>query len=434
MFTLEGLIDPERQVRALHDLARALAGTGKLSQAAKAASLAWKVAQSIEDAAHRNSCLPRVAEIFLAAGQDVKAEGVARQIADLGWRAHALTAVAGWLWADGQHDRALRIGRDAWTSAGSITDADKRARELESVASRLAASGLHDLAGEVAMSITVHEERVRTLCKVADALASHGDHVQAAQVADHVATIVTTSLYPNNNAYSYVRKLKGVVDTLTSAGSYRRAAEVADHAEAAARTVRDAGQRAHSLQIAAEAFAAAKRYDKATALALSIGDPRNRERTQTHQVDALIKIYHVLTAAGLDNRAATVARHAEKSAISIDYVSSREDALGKLSGTLAAAKQVGGAEATAKLITDPSKQARALESAMEAAMATGQYDRAKLIAQSISDPRRQAQIFAKLAVLMHSAGQRTESQGILAASWARGHWSTPLARDSSKSA
>jgi len=233
------------------------------------------------------------------------------------------------------------------------------------------------------------------------------------------------ALYPDG-AYSYVFILERVVNTLTSAGSYRRAAEVAHHAEAAARTVQDAGQRAHSLQIAAEAFAAAKRYDKATDLALSIGDPRNRERTQTKQVDALIKIYRVLIVAGLANRAAIVARYAEKSANSIDDVSGREDALGKLSGALAAAKQVDGAEAIAQLVTDPSKRARALESAMEAAMATGQYDRAKLIAQSVSDPRQQAQIFAKLAVLMHSAGQLTESQGTLAASWAKGHWTTPL--------
>jgi hypothetical protein len=104
--------------------------------------------------ADRNANIPvHLPAVWAALGQYIRAEALARSIADPERQTQALTAVAGALAQVGQHEQAAAVAAEAKTAARSITRLYRK-EALAAVARALAQAGQHEQAVTVARSIT----------------------------------------------------------------------------------------------------------------------------------------------------------------------------------------------------------------------------------------------------------------------------------------
>ena len=87
-------------------------------------------------------------------------------------------------------------------------------------------------------------------------------------------------------------------------------------------------------------------------------------------------------------------------------------ALSALAQAAAAAGEHDRAEGLARTITDPYRQAEALSALAQAAAAAGEHDRAEDLARTITDPDRQARALSALAQAAAAAGEHDRAEGL----------------------
>ncbi|MFC7279833.1 tetratricopeptide repeat protein, partial [Paractinoplanes rhizophilus] len=134
------------------------------------------LARSITDPYPQARALAELASTVAAAGEHERAEQIANSIADQDWRARALTDLARTVAAAGEHEQAKQI-------ANSIADQDWRAQALTDLARATAAADKNEQAEKIASYIADPERRARALTDLARETAAAGDHERARQFA-----------------------------------------------------------------------------------------------------------------------------------------------------------------------------------------------------------------------------------------------------------
>jgi tetratricopeptide (TPR) repeat protein len=274
-----------------------------------------------------------VAKMLIKGGMRQRGEAILMDVTDLEWKSEALATLATELAVDGAHDSAEAIAR-------RIPNPDWRGSGIVRVAKELAAVGLYERAEALATSMKSGQFDEEPLTRAAESLASAGWYEQATAVARSIA-------HRGHRATALTRIITG----LASAGDQDKAAHAADEAE--------------------------KFIDE-------FADPRTRALKT-------IELAQALAGAGRQSRAIRLARQAEKLARSLPSTEHREDVLVRLAETLATAGQPEKALASARSITDPDLQSRAI------------------------------------AGIARSLGGSGPARRIIAAAWANARWTTPLA-------
>ncbi|MFF5288388.1 hypothetical protein [Paractinoplanes globisporus] len=347
--------------------------------------------------ADRNTHLPtRLPAVWVALGQPVRAEQVARSITDPERQTEALAGLAGALATAVRYEQAEQVAR-------SITDPDRREDALAGVAGSLSEAGRYTEAEQVARLITYPDRNAEVLAGLARALAAAGQLEQAEQVA--VAAEQATRLIGDQDRQAKVSvgvagalaaagradrgeqlarsislsqqqaaALAGVAEALTAAGRY-------EEAERVAHTIANADRRAEVLTELVEALAAADRNDDAERVAGSIKDPESRVRA--------------LAAAGRPDLAERVAR-------SIRDPNRQSEALARVAVALAAARRFADAERVAGSITGADARARALAAA-------GRRDRSMPASGFATNPYSWARNLGNEARALAAAGRRHEA-------------------------
>jgi hypothetical protein len=121
----------------------------------------------------------------LASGAGLhRAERVARDIADAGLRAQALTDLAAAASAAGHHEHAADLAHTAEHIARAITDPSGQAGAQADLAVALAVAAEVEWAERIARGIDDRDERERALAGVAEAVAATGDVPRAQRIID----------------------------------------------------------------------------------------------------------------------------------------------------------------------------------------------------------------------------------------------------------
>jgi hypothetical protein len=401
------ITDPEHQVYRLDivaELAAVVAVNGDRARAARLAGEAQALARHVTT---RNlpwsleGWLIWLTEALAACGEHDRAEELARQITDLGWRADALARLLSAVTEDGDHDRAARLAGEAETLIGHITDLRYRAEPVASLVKAVAVSGDHDRATRMANraetligQITSPESQAMAVTHLAGAVAASGDQDRATRLADKAEALVrqthfsgraepvtrlvaaAVAIGDHDRAARLIAEAAGLARQRTSpefqarpmaelaavaatAGDYEAATRLADEAEALIGQITYPSSREEALVQLAEAAVAAGDHDRAEALAGRMTRPRE-------QADTLARLAAAAASAGDHPRAIRLASQAETLSEQVTEPWSRAELLTGLAGAVAAADQdravllAAQAEELIGQIADPESQSAAL--------------------------------------------------------------------------
>ncbi|WP_086706421.1 hypothetical protein [Streptomyces antimycoticus] len=244
-----GITDPDRQVGVLASAARALAQSGRPEQAVE-------LAQGITAPERRNGVLGSLSAAAAEAADDEPTNVYAPTPHALGRQARIpAEAVEGDHFAKDQERAAER--------ARGISDPDRQAKVLGAIAKKLALSGFHrqatelaDEAARLARGMVNHDERDGALTVLARAVARKGHYALAAELA---RAMIDTDRRANT--------LAAVVALMAHAGAGQQAVELADEAAELARGGTALGPKAALLGVVAEAMTLTGRHEQAAALA-----------------------------------------------------------------------------------------------------------------------------------------------------------------------
>ncbi|MEU4497742.1 hypothetical protein AB0F96_31005 [Streptomyces sp. NPDC023998] len=290
-----GITDPDRRAGVLASAARALARSGRQEQAVE-------LARSIADPERRNGVLGSVSaaaaeaaddelanayaptphafgrparipagsveDAHFAKGQERAAER-ARGLSDPDRQAKALGAIAKKLALSGFHRQATELADEAARHARGIVNHDERDGALTVAARAVARGGHHVLAAGLARAIADTGRRADTLVAVAVLMARAGVGQQAAELADEAVELACggTPLGPK------AALLAVVAEAMTLTGRSEQAAELAHTAAKLAHESKGSGQRATALTLAARAMAHTGRHRQAIDIARMVTEP-----------------------------------------------------------------------------------------------------------------------------------------------------------------
>jgi tetratricopeptide (TPR) repeat protein len=296
-------------------------------------------------------------------GDHARAEALAGQIADPGWRVGALAGLLRAAIQDGDHDRAGRLADEAEAFLGQIRAQDHRLTSMAQLVKVVAAAGDEQdraarITAQVAVligQITYVESQLMAWAQLADAVGNH----QVAEFADKAEALVGQS----TDEQSQVEALALLAQTLSRADDHDRAARLIAAAAVIAEQPIDAEFQAKPVTLLVEAVAL-------------MGD-------------------HAL--------AARMAREAEALLNRITHSDSREQAVVQLVGMVADTRDFGRAEALTAQITNPHEHVRALARLAETVATQGDHalagrlaDEAETLAERMDDGLR-VEVLAGLA-------------------------------------
>jgi hypothetical protein len=354
--------------------------------------------------AHVPAALPAV---WASIGYPERAEALARVLTDSGQRAQALAGVVRTVAGAGDLDRAAALAEQAEAAARAIADPGRRAQALADVARAAAAVDLNQ-AEALAEAIADPGQRALVLAQVAQ-VAGAGDLDRATVLAEQARVLARAIADPDRRA----RVLADLAQAAAGAGDLDRAAALAEQAEEAAWVIPDFLSRVRVLADLTRA-AGAGDLDRAEALARTITDKDWQAQSATRgalrawdilntgwQAWALASVARAATWAGDLDRARALAEQAEAAAQAVTYPAPERQAqvLTELARAAAALGDLDRAEATARAITRLDRRAPTLADLAQVAAGAGDLDRAAALAgqaeataRAIIDPGRQAQV------------------------------------------
>ncbi|MFE5730786.1 hypothetical protein ACFQ7A_07750 [Streptomyces sp. NPDC056528] len=288
------ITDPDQQAGVLASAARALAGSGRHEQAVE-------IARSITDLERRNGALRSLSAAAAKAADDgpvnggetkiqIPSEPVedlhfaegperaverARCISDPDRQARALGAIARKLALSGFHRQATELADEAARLARSIVNRDDRDGALTAAARAVARKGHHALAAELARTVADSARRASTLAAVSAHMARAGASQQAASLADEAAELARGRTDLSSNA-----PLRAVTaEAIALTGRHEEAAELAREAAQLAHSSGKApNQSAAALTLAARTMARTGRHQQAIDIARMVTEPDLLER------------------------------------------------------------------------------------------------------------------------------------------------------------
>ncbi|WP_370414833.1 hypothetical protein [Streptomyces fradiae] len=287
------ITDPDRQAGVLASAARALARSRRHEQAVE-------LARSITDPERRNGVLRSLSAAAAEAADDGPANGWeteiqipnepvedlqfakgseraverARCISDPDRQARALGAIARRLALSGFHRQATELADEAARLARSIVNRDERDGALTVAARAVARRGHHALAAGLARTVADSDRRASTLAAVAARMARAGASQQAAALATEAAELARGRTVLSSNA-----PLRAVVaEAIALTGRHEEAAELAREAAQLADSSKASSQRAAALTLAARAMARTGRHRQAIDIARMVTEPDLLER------------------------------------------------------------------------------------------------------------------------------------------------------------
>lgn len=364
------------------------------------------LARSIADPGNRARALVEVACVVSGHGDDAKRVAImfedameaTRDIREPRQRISVLCALADTAIAARDHTRAQTFIGEAEGAAHALNDplwSAQSAIDLVAVCIRFGAeqkaSNLLDLAEAAARSISAWMERVAALANVATLL-SDARHARAGFVAAGVEYTVAAHAAD----IGYGRGLAHAAWAWHATGNAVRAEALGDRAVAVARTLSDPAQRAMTLTTIARTLARTGRLQLAEDLIAEIVVPDMKGRAASEIVSAW-------TASGAIDRAADLAE-------SIPHPYWRSQATASVVQALADIDMYDPAVVLANSIADLSLRAHALADLAHASVASNrQYaeilaNRAEQTARSAIDPNWQAQCLVRLASALAIAG------------------------------
>jgi transcriptional regulator with XRE-family HTH domain len=315
--------------------------------------------------------------VWASLGQGLRAEALARSIADDFRRAEALTALARAVAGHGDYDHAVRTAR-------LIGDTDRQARALTEVVDTAARTGGQDWVSRYADGLTDPERRAHALEELAWSAARAGDHVRVVQLA---RTIDDRQKH----------QLVELVRTMAEDGGTEHALTLAADIERALRGP-TADQRQWILCNLADAVAAAGDHDGAERIAGDITDPEQRARAW----DALV---HRMVEAGAYDRAEQVS-----STIVGGY--RRSCALSEIAKAVAQTGDSARAVRIARRITDPNHLSNVLAELVGPIAEAGNSDEAVRIAYTIPHDEYRVAALTTLVRVMAKADEYDRAEEI----------------------
>jgi hypothetical protein len=438
----------EQRAPALADLGAALARAGLRTRAAAAFTEAEAAARTITPQYRQATILAQVAEALATAGEHEQALQLAHHITYEKTRVQALTRVAGTLARAGFRAQAAAAFTEAQAAARSITDPKSRAYAVMLIVKKVAETGEHKRAHEMACGITDPSARSEALANLAEELVGAGMHPEAAAIATEAEVVARSITRPTvYDEEAWVR----VVEALVSAGKFRLAEEAAR-----SRTSPNIHQ-GWALGYVAEGLAAAGKFAQAREVARSITSKVDRSQAQAkvaaastagnveqadesacaadrHRSEAPEKIAAAL-AAGEFRQAEELARsfdsvslradvlaqvavamgpgqlkQAEELARSNPYSRAGSDGLAHIGEVLAAAGQYSHAEELGRSAVHPNGGPLARARVAEALAAAGQGGQAEQLARSISGPDQRGRALVWVANALALAGQYANAE------------------------
>jgi tetratricopeptide (TPR) repeat protein len=309
-------------------------------------------------------------------------------------------------WALGGVARALAAAGNAAEAeriAGTINDADLRARTLPGVARALAAAGRTAEAERIAGAINQEYLRAWALAGVAGARAAAGNIGEAERIAAEAEQVASAITEGGLRA----RALAEVARTLAGAGNIGETERIAAEAERIASAISDQDLQTQALARVARALAAAGNIGEAERIADTIIEEDGR-------VDALVKVAQALATAGNIGEAERITAVAEGIASAITEEDRRAGALVKVIRALADTGRAAEAERLAGTITDDDRRAQALTEVARVLAAAGNAAEAQRIAGTITGHDRRTQALARVARALAAAGNNTEADRVAA--------------------
>lgn len=439
------IADPERRAAELVALAEALHESGFRDRAEDLVDEAVQVAHTATDPFQDGRALMTLAEVLARAGHPVRAVAVVGLITDPDRRAWALVSVAKGAVEARLLDRAEELADEVVLAARSILDPYRRSSALASAAGVLRALGRHDeaerLVDEVlrpTRSAIDPDLRGSELVAAVEALAEGGLHDLAAEAVARIT-----------RRHQRASALAAVARELAKAGRHDRAVETAS-------LIVDPQRRSWSLLSVVEALVEAGRHDQAIALARSIPWPHqrglaiaglaerlvatDREDRVEGLVEELVKAadettgpdHQALLLAAASKAMAVIGRHdraadlLDRSGVAMRGVHDRYDrnsVLAAMATALAAAGHDDRTGKTVESITDPDQRAAALAAVAETLATCGRHGPALEVIDAMVDPNQRSRTTMRLARLARDTAPR--DAGRLAALALRtAHWST----------
>jgi len=389
----ELVVNVDRKVATLADVAEAMAAAGDLDNARNlAGQAATAAAESTANSYRQPQTLIALATATAAAGNLDQAEAFINSSTDPYWHTRGLIALVTATAAAGNLDQVHSLAERVRALAGSITDPGQQARMLAALAAAIAASGDLTQAQAVADSITDPREQAQVLTTLANAMAVTGDFEGASIAAARAQALAGSIIDPGRQAL----RLAEAARALAAAGDPGRARKLADRAQAVASRITDPGRQALTLAEAAKAMATAGDVDRARAVAYSITDSQS-------QAGALKDIAEIRAAAEDLDQAETVAR-------CLTDELDRAMALRAVANAAVEAGNLGLAETIAGSIGNEIPQAWALARVVRALVAAGNPDRAETLAGSITWPPQKVEALAEVARAMAMTGKRDQAR------------------------
>ncbi|MCX5392634.1 hypothetical protein [Streptomyces sp. NBC_00094] len=321
-------------------------------------------------------------------GRYGRAEGLARSIRSLDWRAQALTDIALRLFETGETDEAVALlaeAQDAAAQAGNMTG-DEREKALAVVCRAWSRIGLLDRAAAVALLVEHPRTRSELLCELSRAWSAAGMRERAVALCRVEPDAPTRARVLAETAVGYaecgdveqavrlaaeagpdgeVLPLVRIAGVLLRGGD-GRAAAILDRVDAMIRV-------SPVLAATVGALAEAGEFERAIAAVRLLDKPESRAWALRDVVGAFV-------AAGRRDRAQALAE-------TIEAPEARGSALREVVAGLAATDDLGTAEELAWSIDDEWARERALRVVVNALVAAGALDRAEALARR-GDPWR----------------------------------------------
>ncbi|MFK0264191.1 hypothetical protein ACIQU1_23120 [Streptomyces angustmyceticus] len=421
------ITDPDRQAGVLASAAKALAQPGRPQQAVELArSVAapeWRyralrslpaAAAEAADSEPANAHAPTphstgwearipadpAERAHFLRDQERTAEH-ARGISEPDGQAKALGAVAKRLALSGFHRQATELADEAARLARGIVNHEERDRALTVTARVVARAGHHDLAAGLARAMTDTDRRADTLAAIAALMARAGADQEAAELADTAAKLARgrTALRPK------AAVLAVVAEAMTLTGRHEQAAELAHAAAKLAHISKGPGQRAAALTLAARAMAHTGRHRQAIAIARMVTEPNLLERAYGAVAEVIAHAGHHGEAIELAGRIADPDRKAK--------------ALTAVATALAHVGRHRQAADLALSITQPARQVRALTLVIRTTAGAGYRQEAVELSQTavdfaleLSDPNWRARTLAATAEVLAHNGRHEQAVGL----------------------
>lgn len=363
------LREAEVKARVLTSLASRYAATGQRDATLAVLKHVEKLGKTIVDPSIRTAILKNVARVYIAAGEEQTALGLAGAFKDSLARSEVMEAVVRKQAATGRQEDALRL-------AHTIAEPSSRTRAIRAVSQTYAEEGQPEQAKQL---IT---EADRDLPMIAHRYAVEQQYDQARQVAEAIV----------DTAGRATALLDIALEQLTALDVEQGAATL-KHAMQTAEAIPEPAERETTRTTMTRALLQAQQFSSARQVVDSIGDPVVR-------ANLLMDIAYGLYAAGDDEQGALVLTRGLQTSRSLGDVRVRDKILTGNARQMASAGRFPQALEIATGVADVELRATLFANVARMSLDAGHYDDAFRLANTILDTSTRSQT---LAVIVRKA-------------------------------